>query len=89
MKIVGEYNFAGGADIVKSKFADELSEIVACINSLDREKYKTKVSKEAVRKKGLLYSPVDLNKGCIRSHKKYPRQQKLLPGPILWLLLHQ
>ena len=63
MKIVGEYNFAGGADIVKSKFADELGEIIACINSLDREKYKTKVSKEAVRKKGLIYSPVDLNKG--------------------------
>ena len=67
MKVVGEYNFAGGADIVKNKFADELAEIVACINSLDREKYKTKQSKEAVRNKGLLYSPMDLNKGF----KKY------------------
>lgn len=63
MKIVGEYDFAGGADVVKRDFAAELAEIVECINSLDREKYKTKISKEAVRKKGLLYSPIELNKG--------------------------
>lgn len=67
MKVVGEYNFAGGADIVKSQFGAELKEIIACINSLDKEVYKTKQSKEAVRKKGLLYSPVDLNEGF----KKY------------------
>jgi hypothetical protein len=63
MKVVGEYDFAGGAKVVKEKFGEELSEIIACINSLDRETYKTKQSKEAVRKRGLLYSPMDLNKG--------------------------
>lgn len=62
MNVVGEYDFAGGAKIVKTKFAKELKEIISCIESLDREVYRTKQSKEAVRKKGLLYSPVDLNK---------------------------
>lgn len=63
MKIVGEYSFAGGGSVVKKNFAAELEEITACIESIDREQYRTKLSKEISRRSGMLYAPRMLNKG--------------------------
>lgn len=61
MRVVGEYSFANGAEIVKSQFSKQLTEIYTCIAQIDREIHKTKESKEATKKGHMLYSPADLN----------------------------
>ena len=45
MKVVGEYSFAGGQDVVNKKFSSQLKEIYKCIEDIDLEKFKTKESK--------------------------------------------
>jgi hypothetical protein len=61
MKVVGEYSFAGGAEIVKNEFAPQLQQIMDCISQIDKEVHKTKESKEKTMPGDMLYSPVDLN----------------------------
>jgi hypothetical protein len=62
MKVVGEYSFAGGQDVVKKKFSSQLKEIYKCIEDIDLEKFKTKKSKEKTMQGRMLYSPTELNK---------------------------
>jgi hypothetical protein len=62
MKVVGEYSFANGMEIVKNQFGSQLEEIYDCIQNIDLEKFKTKESKEKTMQGKMLYSPPELNK---------------------------
>ena len=62
MKVVGEYSFASGLEVVKSRYEQQLHEIYKCIENIDLEKFKTKESKEKTMLGRMLYSPTDLNK---------------------------
>jgi hypothetical protein len=62
MKVVGEYSFANGMEIVKNQFGSQLEEIYDCIQNIDLEKFKTKESKERTMQGKMLYSPPELNK---------------------------
>jgi Restriction endonuclease BglII len=73
MRVVGEYSFAGGKEVVNDRFSDQLQEIYSCIENIDLEKFKTKVSEEKSMYGKMLYSPTDLNK-----------QFKKLLGPSGW-----
>ena len=46
MKVVGEYSFAGGQEVVTNRFGAQLKEIYKCIEDIDFEKFKTKNSKQ-------------------------------------------
>ncbi|CAB4871377.1 MAG: restriction endonuclease [Actinobacteria bacterium] len=61
MKVVGQYSFAGGKEIVESEYASQLTQIINCIEQIDKEAHKTKESKELRTPGQMLYSPVDLN----------------------------
>ena len=62
MKVVGEYSFAGGQEVVTNRFGAQLKEIYKCIEDIDCEKFKTKKSKEKTMQGRMLYSPMGLNK---------------------------
>jgi hypothetical protein len=62
MQIAGIFSFNGGEDFVKNNFPQELQEIINCINNIDAQKSKTKISKEKTMRDKVLYSPVDVNK---------------------------
>ena len=62
MKVVGEFSFAGGQEVVNKKFGKQLKEIYKCIEDIDLEKFKTKESKEKTMQGRMLYSPTELNK---------------------------
>lgn len=61
MKVVGEYSFADGSNMVRTQFQSQLDEIVRCIGQIDRELYKTKESKEKTMVGKMLYSPSAIN----------------------------
>ena len=62
MKVVKKYSHLNGEEYLMVHHPDLLNEIIKVIESIDAEKYKTKVSKEKTRKGKMLYSPSDLNK---------------------------
>ena len=62
MKVVGEYSFANGIEVVKNQYQSQLNEIYECIENIELEKFKTKESKEKTMKGRMLYSPPELNK---------------------------
>lgn len=61
MRIVGEYSFAGGLEIVKQNYAPQLAEIATVIGTIDAEAHRTKESKEKTMEGRMLYSPRVLN----------------------------
>jgi len=62
MKVVGEYSFANGMEVVKNQYQSQLNEIYECIENIELEKFKTKESKEKTMQGRMLYSPAELNK---------------------------
>lgn len=61
MKIVGEYSFCQGKEIVEQDYPKLLQEVKEVIASVDASMYKTKISKEKTMIGKSLYSPPDLN----------------------------
>lgn len=62
MKIVAMYDFKGGKAAVKSKYANEFTQIQNVIRSIDSTLYKTKKSKEKTMRGRKLFSPTKINK---------------------------
>ncbi|MEM4302250.1 MAG: BglII/BstYI family type II restriction endonuclease [Candidatus Caldarchaeum sp.] len=61
MKIVGKYSVKNGLQILEKNYREELHEVYTVIESIDADRYKTKVSKEKTSKGKILYSPGRLN----------------------------
>ena len=61
MKVVAEFDFNGGSNLVKTKYAKELMELYAALASVDASTYLTKESKEKTMLGQMLYSPVGIN----------------------------
>lgn len=61
MRIVGEYSFKNGLQILKKNYLKELREIYEVVESIDAAKHKTKISKEKTSRGKALYSPGSLN----------------------------
>ena len=61
MRIIGEYSFAGGKEIVEKEYPTQLQDIKNCIAQIDKELHKNKESKEVTMPGKMLYSPVGLN----------------------------
>ncbi|MDR2169306.1 MAG: hypothetical protein LBP59_04120 [Planctomycetaceae bacterium] len=61
MKIVGEYSFCEGKEVVERDYPKLLQEVKEVINSVDASICKTKVSKEKTMVGEILYSPPALN----------------------------
>ena len=70
MIIGGIYSVKNGYEVMKSQYEEELGEILEVIQSIDAEKFITKKSKEKTRKRGMLYSPVGLNKAIKEGFKR-------------------
>ena len=62
MIIAGVYSFKRGEEVIEEKFGNELIEIKRCINEVDSEEHKSKISKEKTMVGKTLYSPPSLNK---------------------------
>lgn len=62
MIIAGKYSFNGGEEYVGEKFPGLLEEVELVISQVDKELYKTKVSKEKTMVGKKLYSPPELNR---------------------------
>lgn len=61
MKIVAEFDFNNGKDVIEQNFINELNEIKRAISNINAELYKTKESKEKTMLGQMLYSPSELN----------------------------
>jgi len=61
MKIVGEYSFNGGKEVVRRDYPKLFSEIRKIIESVDAYACKTKESEEKTMSGKMLFSPVALN----------------------------
>ena len=61
MKIVEKYSHLNGLEFLLVHKPKLWKEIINVIESIDAQKYKTKVSKEKTMKGKLLYSPIDMN----------------------------
>lgn len=62
MKIVGEYSFNHGKEVVETEYASELREVKEIVGLINAADFKTKVGKEKTKSGRMLYSPVALNK---------------------------
>lgn len=62
MIIAGRYSFNGGAEIINSVYASELSEIESIISEVEANVHETKLSSEKAMRGRLLYSPRSLNR---------------------------
>lgn len=62
MKIVDEYSFNSGREVIETRFPSELAEIRHLIASIDSAECKTKISREKTMPGKKLYSPRALNK---------------------------
>ena len=61
MKIAGIYSFNQGQEIIQTRYAAELQEVVEVINAVDGKIHKTKISKEKTMPGKHLYQPRALN----------------------------
>ena len=61
MKIVAEFKFNNGKDVIEQNFINEFNEIKRAISNINAELYKTKKSKEKTMPGKMLYSPRKLN----------------------------
>lgn len=62
MRVVARFSFNGGEEFIKKRYPELLAEIETVITGIDARKHKTKKSKEASKRKGMLFSPAELNK---------------------------
>lgn len=62
MKIVAEYDFNGGKDVVLTNYSNEFEELKRAIEQVDASLCKTKESFEKTMGGKILYSPSELNK---------------------------
>ncbi len=79
MKVVAEYSFNKGKEVLSKNYLNELNEVYSIIESVNSEKCKTKVSKEKTMKGQLLYSPKLLNSSFkkIFQHHKWKTERVL------------
>jgi len=68
MKITQKYSHLNGEEYLIVHHKNLYEEIIAIIESVDAEQFKTKVSKEKNKKGTKLYSPINLNKAF---HEKF------------------
>ena len=61
MKIGGKLSFNNGEEYIKKHFPHLLKEIKTCIEKVDKESFKTKISTEKTMKNKKLYSPKGMN----------------------------
>lgn len=61
LKIVAEFDFCGGKEIVEKYYANELAELKRAISNIDASLYKTKISQEKTMLGKVLYSPAGIN----------------------------
>jgi hypothetical protein len=71
MRIVAQYPFNNGINVVTKKYPRLLDEIRAAIKSIDASKHKTKKSKEKTMRGKMLYSPISLNAAFKKQFDKY------------------
>lgn len=71
MKIVAEFNFNGGKDVIATKYREEFEEICNVIQSVDALSCKTKESHEKTMPGKILYSPRHLNTYFKKEFQKY------------------
>jgi len=62
MRIAGLYSFNRGKEVVESRYAGLLREIVDVIGEVDANQHKTKASKEKTMPGRMLFSPVSINR---------------------------
>ncbi|MCP4362803.1 MAG: restriction endonuclease [Chloroflexi bacterium] len=70
MIIGGLYSFNRGREVIEANYSDQLSEIIAVIESVDSNSHKTKVSEEKTMPGKLLFKPSSLNKSFKREFVK-------------------
>lgn len=61
LRIVAEFDFCGGKEIVEKYYANELTELKRAISNIDASLYKTKISQEKTMPGKVLYSPTEIN----------------------------
>lgn len=61
MRVVAQYSFAGGRELVAEKHSAELEEVKSALASVDAEACRTKVSAEKTMSGRLLYAPRVIN----------------------------
>lgn len=61
LRIVAEFDFCGGKEIVEKYYANELAELKRAISNIDASLYKTKISQEKTMPGKVLYSPTEIN----------------------------
>lgn len=74
MKVIARYSHKGGLEFISQRFAQELQEIEAAIESVNIEEHKTKMTKETGSKfksGQMLYSPVSMNKAIYKGLTPY------------------
>ena len=62
MKIVGEYSFNNGKQVITQKYSKELVDLQSILTQVNAAQHKTKTSKEKTMQGKMLYSPPSLNK---------------------------
>lgn len=70
MRIGGIYSFNRGKQVIETRFADKLQEVLAIIAAVDGDKHKTKVSREKTMPGKMLYKPGSLNRAYNREFEK-------------------
>ena len=61
MKIVGEYSFNNGKQVITQKYSKELVDLQSILTQVNAAQHKTKTSKEKTMQGKVLYSPRSLN----------------------------
>jgi hypothetical protein len=61
MRIVAQYSFCRGLEVIKADHSAELREVTRAIRSVDAEQCRTKESKEKTMPGRLLYAPIVIN----------------------------
>ena len=65
MRIVAQYSFCGGLELITTKHSAELREVTRAIKSVDAEQCRTKESKEKTMTGRLLYAPKVINSAIL------------------------
>jgi hypothetical protein len=70
MIIAGRYSFNMGEEVIGANFSELLKEVENVISDIDANTHRTKQSREKIRRKGVLYSPISLNKAFDKGFEK-------------------
>lgn len=65
MRVVAQYSFCHGLELITTKHRHELSEVTSAIQSVDAERFRTKESKEKTMTGRLLYAPKLINSAIL------------------------